>query len=322
MFEEQFQMDKRCRTLLERLWNHREDYGLRFATLGSGAQIVDAGVEVRGSLEAGRLITELCQGGCCTTSLDLTDIGGIVLPRITVQSFFPTFSAYKLQAARDVDGKMVSGPIRLCLETSERGEPNIMIEPVKACGIAVVQSDDLPSEAWVKSLASQSGLRPPDLTLVVAPILSVAGATQIAGRVNENVIFSMEQSIGSDSTRVKQLIGSSPVAPLGKDPNDYNRPFPDDLLHYAGRAYLVLDAKPEEDVQKLADALCFQSTSLYGKFFGTVLEEVNGVFMDIPGLLDINKIAQVTINDLNTGMLYHAGRQEYALLNELLTRRS
>ena len=318
----QFQIEKRCKALLEQLWNHRDDYGLNFATLDSGAQIVDAGVEVRGSLEAGRLITELCQGGCCTASLDLMDIEGIVLPRITVQSFFPTFSAYALQAACAVDGRMVSGPVRLCMGIGQQDKQGLMIESASTCGIAVVQSDDLPSDAWVKSLASQSGLRPQDLTLVVAPVLSAAGATQIAGRVNENVIFSMEQSIGSDSSRVKHLIGSSPIAPLGKDPNDYDRPFPDDLLHYAGRAYLVLDAKPGEDIQKLADALCFQSTSLYGKFFGKILEEVNGVFMDIPGLLDINKIAQVTINDLNTGMLYHAGRQEYALLNELLARRS
>lgn len=316
------QMEKRCEVLLEQLWNHKDDYGLDFLKLHSGAQIIDAGVNTPGSIEAGRFITELCHGGLCTTLLDLTDIEGIVLPRITVQSFYPTFTTYGLQACCDFEGVMISGPIRLFLENNLSGEQHKNSESATAYGIAIVQSDDIPSETWTKSLADQSGLRPQDLTLLVAPTLSAAGTTQIAGRMNENVILTMEKSIGWDSIKVRQLIGSSPIAPLSKDSQSYDRPFPDDLLHYGARAYLVVDAEPEDDVQELAEALCFRSTSIYGKFFGEILEEVNGVFMDIPELLDINKIAQVTINDMNTGNLYYAGQQETTLLKELLTRGS
>jgi len=41
--------------------------------------------------------------------------------------------------------------------------------------------------------------------------------------------------------------------------------------------------------------------------------------MDIPGLKDINKVAQVTINDFNTGRVYQAGDKNIALLRELLS---
>lgn len=314
------QMDKRCESLVEFLWKHRDDYGLNFIKLHSGAQIIDAGVSTPGSLEAGRFLIELSHGGLCTTSLDLTDIESIVLPQITVQSFFPTLSTYGLQACCDFEGVMVSGPIRLILESRLTDELHIDSDAPSACGIAIVQSDDFPSETWVKSLADCCGLRPQELTLLVAPTSSAAGTTQIAGRMNENVIFSLEKSIGFDSTKVKQLVGSSPIAPLSKNLLSFDRPFPDDLLHYAAKAFLVLDADPEDDVQKLAEALCFRSTSIYGKFFGDVLEEVNGVFMDIPDLLHINKISQVTINDLNTGLLYNAGQQETGLLKELLSQ--
>lgn len=316
------QMERRCSSLLVKLQERGGDYGLSIFKLGCGALVIDAGVEAQGSLEAGRLITELCHGGFCTTSLSLVDIGGVMLPQITVQSFYPTFSAYGLQTACEINGEIVSGPIRLRLEHNPLIKQDITYEQASSCGITIIQSDDFPTEAWVRSLADQSGCEPGALTLIVAPTQSAAGTTQIAGRINEDIIFSLEKSIGYDSTKVKQLLGSSPIAPLSKDQQEFCRAFPDDFLHYAGQAFLVLDAEPGEDVQGLAQALCFSSTSIYGRFFGDILEEVKGVFMDIPGLIDINKVAQVTINDLNTGRIYSAGKRDVVLLKELLALKS
>ena len=314
-------VEQRCSSLLAKLQEYCEDYGLSIFKLDCGALVIDAGVEARGSFEAGRLITELCHGGLCTTSISLTDIDGIVLPQITVQSFYPTFSAYGLQTACEINGKLISGPIRLRLENNSFIKQDITYEQASSCGIAVVQSDDLPTEAWVKSLADQSLCEPSVLTLIVAPAQSAAGAAQIAGRINENIIFTLEKSIGYDSNKVKQLLGSSPIAPLSQDQQGFWRAFPDDFLHYAGQAFLVLDAEPGENVQELAEALCFYSTPIYGRFFGDILEEVDGVFMNIPGLIHINKVAQVTINDINTGTIYSAGKRDVMLLKELLTQK-
>lgn len=311
-------INKRSNELVQKLIDHAWDYGLNVRILPCGAKLIDAGVEAGGSFEAGRIITEICHGGLCTASLSLVDMGGIVLPQITVESFHPTISAYDIQAGYIVEGKIVSGPINMYLKKDMLRYKKLSYINKATVGIAIIQSDDIPTNEWVLSLAEQSHLHPKDLCLLVMPMQSIVSATQIAGRMNEDIIFSLEKSISYDSLKVKHIIGSAPICPVTKENFKKRKAYPDDFLHYAAQVFLTLDAKPNEDLQKLTEALCFQSTPIYGEFFSEILDKAKGNFMDIPGLKDINKVAQVTINDFNTGRIYQAGKKNIALLRELL----
>jgi methenyltetrahydromethanopterin cyclohydrolase len=277
--------------------------------------LIDAGVDVLGSFEAGRILIEICHGGLANASLGLTDIGGTLLPQVTVESFRPTISTYGLQASyplsTDEPGVRLSGPIRLYLDGAV-----VMENPA---AIAVIESDHLLDDEFALALAERSNLSPQSLTLIVVPGWSVVGAVQIAGRVNESVIFTLEESLKVDSRKVKHMIGQAPVCPVSQiDSPEEKRPYPDDFIHYAGEVVLTLLASPEDDLERLAHLLSFASTSIYGSLFHDVLAVAGGIFEAIPDLIHINKPAQVTIEDLSTGRAAHAGVKDVALLTSLL----
>jgi len=305
---------KLTRILLSRAW----EYGLSVQTLPCKATLINAGFDTLGSLEAGRILVEICHGGLANASLDLTDLDGFILPQITVESLHPVFSTYGLQASYplsvDEPGVRVSGPIRLCLGGDS---------PAKdALGIAVIESDCLPDDAFALHLAEESGIPPQMLTLIAAPIASVVGATQIAGRVNESVIFTMKESLNVDPHIVKHIVGRAPVCPVsgGAAPTE-NRRYPDDFIHYAGAALLTVDGFPDDGLDELAHRLSFESASIYGRLFWDVLQEAGGVFEKIPDLNDINKPAQVTINHLSSGRVSHAGKMDVKRLVDLIEGR-
>jgi methenyltetrahydromethanopterin cyclohydrolase len=151
----------------------------------------------------------------------------------------------------------------------------------------------------------------------------VAGATQIAGRVNESVIFTLEESLKVDSHKVKHMIGQAPVCPVSQaDRSAKRRPYPDDFIHYAGEVLLTLLASPEDDLDRLAHQLTFESTSIYGALFHDLLAAADGTFEKIPDLIHINKPARVTIQDLSTERVAHAGRPDIVRLVDLLGEES
>ncbi|MCK5247520.1 hypothetical protein KAR02_11500, partial [Candidatus Bipolaricaulota bacterium] len=76
----------RSTTLLDGLAQDASILGLDVSHLENGATIIDCGVNVPGSLEAGRRITEISQGGMASAHIGTAEIAGIVLPELTVDS--------------------------------------------------------------------------------------------------------------------------------------------------------------------------------------------------------------------------------------------
>ena len=290
--------------------------GLGVSHLENGAAVIDCGVKASGSLEAGRRITEISQGGMASARLGTTEIAGTVLPELTVDSWLPKVSAYGLQVSiplSEVDPAIrVSGPI---LARCSEGRFEARREDLgnSAWGIAVVEAEDLPSERLSDALARRSGLSPADLNLIVVPSNSLAGATQIAGRINECVLFTLEESLGIDCSCISQILASVPVS-LSLDIGAGHPVTPDDFIHYLGRVVLSVTSDTGMDWEPVASQLVFRSTSAYGTLFSQLLADAGGVFEDIPGLIDLNKVAQVTVIDSLSGRSFSAGDRNESIL--------
>lgn len=290
--------------------------GLDFSCLENGAVVIDCGVSTVGSLEAGRRIAEISQGGLASAYLGVTEISGTVLPELVVDSYLPSLSAYGLQvsvALSEVDPAMrVSGPILARFSEGRFGE-RIETPTHEAWGIAVLESNDLPDEQTIHAIARRSGLAPAELVVIVVPSSSLAGAAQIAGRINECILFTMEESLGIDCACVSQILAAVPIS-LSTN-SGANRPVtPDDFIHYLGRVVLSVTAGAPVDWSTVASQLVFRSTEAYGALFSELLEEAGGVFEAIPGLIELNKVAQVTIIDRSTGHAFSAGERGEAML--------
>jgi len=84
----------RSKALVQGLTQDACVLGLDVSHLANGATMIDCGVNVPGSLEAGRRITEISQGGMASAHIRATEISGVVLPELVVDSWLPKLSAY------------------------------------------------------------------------------------------------------------------------------------------------------------------------------------------------------------------------------------
>lgn len=67
---------------------------------GAGnARIVDCGIEVRGSWEAGRRLAVLSNAGMMSAALGVCEVGGIALPELVCNSWRPPLSTHGLQVS-------------------------------------------------------------------------------------------------------------------------------------------------------------------------------------------------------------------------------
>lgn len=304
----------RCAKIVADLTENACAYGIEVSSLPCGATLIDAGVNAVGSYTAGALVTELCQGGLGSASVQVRELGKLLLPHISVETYVPRCANLLLQSACAFEGEMISGPIKMFLE-----EDAPDADTYSAALAAVLQCDNFPKDEWAVSLAKAACCKPEQLTLVVVPQGSAAGSTQIAGRMNENVLFTMERSLGYDSAMVRHILGYSPVGPYGPAPEGKHLLLPDDYLHYASGAYLTVEAPEGLDIQKLANDLAFNSLKIYGKLFYELLEEAGWDFFKIPDVMHINKLAEITICDIRSGKTAVAGCKDIEkLTNQLI----
>ncbi len=288
------------------------------------AMVVDCGVDVRGSWEAGRRIAVLSSAGMMNATLGVSDVARLALPELVSDSWRPYASTHGLQvsfALSEVDPAIrISGPVRAAIDdglraTSAAAE-GAACRDANPWGVAVVESDRLPDEAVVAAIALRAGLRPDELTLLVVPSSSLAGVTQIAGRLNECVLFTLDQSLRLDPKFVLGILGAVPIAPCGAGAFATQ----DDMIHYAGRATMVVDAPASWNLQAVADGLVFRSSPAYGRLFSELLAEAGGVFEAIPGLNDLNKVAQIAVVDRRTARTATAGAVDAAILVDAAKR--
>lgn len=298
-----------------------EEIGVKVVKLQNGTTIIDAGVNSNGGFEAGRLVTEICLGGLGTASLTMMNIEGLVLPAITVETNWPAISTLCIQAGYPLaEGKTMnfigSGPARVLTKRPREIFDFLSFEDKSEAAVIVLQMDSLPCEEAAEEVASECSVNPGNLFMVVTPSGSLAGATQIAGRAIEDVMFTLWEVLHYDVRRVRQIVGVAPIAPVCKTPE--NRFSPDDFLAYGGQVCLWLDSQ-RGDVQGLAQNLIFESTPMYGRTFYESLRDVGFVFNKLPGYPGIFRPAQVTINSLKTGELFQAGELSPQMLRKCLT---
>ncbi len=282
-----------------------------------GAAVLDCGASAPGSWEAGRRVAVLAHGGMMNARLGVTELCGIVLPEFLGDSWSPADSAYGLQVSlplSEVDAAIrISGPIR------ERFLPSDLRPPwagtgANPWGVAVVEAPDLLGLDAVLAIADRAELPSSELTLVVVPSTSPAGVTQVAGRLNESVLFTWCESLGLEANRVLGIAGSVPIAPVA--PGGRMVVTQDDMIHYAGRATVLVDAPSACDLHRVAQQLTFDSTTARGRLFSALLAEAGGVFESIPGIANLNKIARITLVDRSTGRVATAGSADERILAE------
>lgn len=285
----------------------------------AGAQILDAGVNTRGSLQAGRLLARLCMG--CLAEIELASANPALLVSnnlVQVRTDDPVLACLGSQYAgwpvsADDYFAMGSGPMRLYrgreetllhLELSESGQGPV---------VGILESDTLPTEAAIKLIAQECGVSPADLRIAVAPSTCIAGSYQVVARSIETAMHKLH-ALHFDVKKIISATGNAPLPPPAK-PGDTVGGIgrTNDAMLYGATVTFWADASDKE-IDAVAGNVPSCSSRDYGRPFANIFKDYEYDFYKVDPLLF--SPASVTIHSLQSGRTWSHGQIETDILRQ------
>jgi methenyltetrahydromethanopterin cyclohydrolase len=299
----------------------READRLRVATHTNarGVTLIDAGIGVQGSLEAGLLTAEICMGGLGDVRLAPGARDG--WPSwLQVRSSQPVlaclasqYAGWSLAASKEETGgkkffALGSGPAR-ALACKEDLFTELGYRDHSTHGVIVLEVDRPPPDVVIDKLLRDCGLAPEGLTIVLTPTASLAGTTQVVARVLEVALhkahalgFALEHIVEGSASAPLPSPSADGIVAMGRT---------NDAILYGGQVHLSV--RGEADA---ARALALQLPSLnsrdYGRSFADLFESAGYDFYQLDAALFAP--AEVWVSHLDSGQTWHAGRLNMDLL--------
>jgi methenyltetrahydromethanopterin cyclohydrolase len=306
-------VNRRAAPLVTHLVGDADALRLGISRSASGAVIVDAGVDVRGGIEAGRQIAEICLGGLGQVSLTAAPPDGASEILVAVHTVDPVlaclgsqYAGWKLQ-----EGKffaMASGPGR-AIAVKEELFAQLGYHDTAESSVLVLEVDRPPPEPLIARVAEICGLTAEHLTFILTPTISLAGSVQIVARSLE-VAVHKAHSLKFPWTRIVDGFGTAPVPPPSPDfVTAMGRT--NDAVLYGGAVSLFVEG-PDAEAEALANALPSSASRDYGRPFAQIFTESGGDFYKIDPLLFSPGLVEVTA--LESGRRFRRGRHDQALL--------
>jgi methenyltetrahydromethanopterin cyclohydrolase len=282
--------------------------------LENGSRIIDAGINVPGGLEAGRIIGEICMGGLGTVKLRASTNFRNWSWHLDVHSSNPVIACLASQYAgwslnHGKFNALGSGPARAIGSNEELyDELGYRDKAKQAC--IVIEADKLPPVEIADKVAERCGIAASDLTIILTPTSSLAGAVQVVARVLETSLHKAH-ALHFPLDKIIDGAGSAPVCPPSPDfLKAMSRT--NDAILFAGQIHLFVEAEDDE-AEQLAKQLPSSSSSDYGKPFGEIFKDVEYDFYKIDPMLF--SPARVVVSSVTTGNSFHAGQIDLDLLD-------
>jgi methenyltetrahydromethanopterin cyclohydrolase len=305
--------------IAQKCLDNPEFYGVKISKTTAGATVIDAGVNSAGGFAVGKVLTELCMGGAGSAELGFKTYGDLYSPSITIVSDYPAVAMLGSQFAgwRIKDGEQIaigSGPVRaLALKPKDIYE-EIGYKDQSDKAVLTLESNVLPSDALVEKVTIASSISATNLMIVVAPTASIAGLTQVTGRVVEVGIHKL-RTLGLNPTLIRYAMGYAPIPPLGKD-FEIAMARTNDAILYGGTVYCIVDCDDESKLQKIVEQAPSSTSKDYGKPFLQIFREADRDFYKIDhGLF---APASLIVNNAKTGNSFKAGQINPCVLAESL----
>jgi methenyltetrahydromethanopterin cyclohydrolase len=304
--------------LVDALIARRGDLRLGVSYLGQKSTIVDAGIESQGGLEAGRRIAEICLGGLGSVRLR----GGTGTGRwqwaVDVHASHPVLACLGSQYAgwslSHGEGKQAfhalgSGPGRAV----GSGEPlfeELGYRDRADSTVFVLEAATVPPEPLVSEIAEKCGLYEENLTFILTPTSSLAGAVQIVARVLETALHKAH-TLRFPLNAIVDGAGTAPLCP----------PAPgfltamsrtNDAIVFGGQVHLHVQCSDDE-AESLAVRLPSSASGDFGRPFAEIFRAADFDFYKIDPMLF--SPACVAVTNLSSGRTFHAGTLHPELLD-------
>ena len=311
-----YSINKFSNKLLNSLIEEKNRLNINIQKGPLNCRIVDAGIDIQGSIEAGIRISEICLGGLGKVSISPNHNINFSSFCVSVHSSLPVLACLGSQYAgwslsHENFFSLGSGPIRSIVQKEEIFN-DLDYKDKNKRSIAILEVDKLPPEKIVKKVSIDSKISPENLTFILTPTTSICGNIQVVARVLEVAIHKIHE-LKFPLKRIIHGMGYAPLPPLAKNfISGMGRT--NDAIIYGGVVQLIVDS-PEDEIIELVKKLPSSSSSDYGKPFEEIFKKYNNDFYKIDGSLF--SPALIIINSIKTGKSYKAGK-----LNEKLIQKS
>jgi methenyltetrahydromethanopterin cyclohydrolase len=315
-------VNARALPLVQRLIAEAEAFQVAVRRDESGVCIVDAGIEVRGSVSAGLLIGEICMGGLGQAGLHASGLES--WPTwIEVRSSKPVlaclgsqYAGWSLAATKEETGgkkffSLGSGPAR-SLAGKEDLFKELGYRDRCDSGVLVMEVDRPPPKIIIDKLLHDCALKPEALTIILTPTSSIAGTTQIVARVLETALHKAH-TLGF---ALGHIVEGTATAPLPSPTPDGSLAMgrTNDAILYGGKVHLTVHGD-DDAARALAQQLPSTNSRDHGRSFTDIFKEAGYDFYKIdPGLF---APAEVWVSNIDSGNTWHGGGLNMALLRRL-----
>jgi len=296
-------------SLAKKLCDQAEEFGVVVKETKSGATLIDAGIEAKGGLLAGRIITEICLGGYGKAKIFYKQYNDLQLPSIFVYTDHPAiatlgsqFAGWQIKVGNYT--AIASGPARaLTLKPTEIYE-RIQYSDTSDVAVLVFETAKEPPEEVIRQISDECKVKPDYLSVILVPTSAIAGSTQISGRIVETGMHKLME-LGLDPKLITHACGYAPIAPVHpKFAQAMGRT--NDAIMYAGVAYYTASYDSDEELRKLVEKAPSSASKSYGKPFIEIFKEASYDFYKVdPGLF---APAVLVVNNAKTGSTFKAGK--------------
>lgn len=282
----------------------------------AGARVIDCGGAAQGSLAAGLLLSRVCLADSAEVAYvpcPIAEIGG---PAVQVTTDDPVraclasqYAGWQVMAGGQFYG-MGSGPMR-ALAAREEIFQHIPGKEESRVAVGVLESHKHPTEEVVSSIVAKLPPVAEQLTLLVAPTMSIAGTTQIVARSVETALHKLHE-LKFDVTHIVSGYGVAPLPPVATDfVQAIGRT--NDAILYGGKVTLWVSAD-DELLAHIGPKVPSSSSKDHGAPFAEVFARYSGDFYKIDPLLF--SPAEVEFRNLKSGKCHRFGRVEPDLLRK------
>ena len=305
-------VNRRAAGIVEQMIHDKEELGIEVFSLGNGATVIDAGVKTAGGVRAGKRFSEACLGGLGEVffTTEKRFQVHVFVDRPAIACMGSQFAGWMIKVGDYF--AMGSGPAR-ARARQEKLFDEIGYEDDFEKAVIALETRKIPGEKVADFIVGKCNLSPKDLYILVAPTASIVGSIQISARVVETGVHKLHE-IGFDIGKIASGSGSAPIAPVAKNDLEAMGKTNDCIL-YGGRTEYFVTAEDSE-IEKMISDIPSSSSRDYGVPFLEVFERHNRDFYKVdPKLFSP---AEVTINNIRTGSVFHAGHVNEEVLMKSL----
>ena len=314
--------------LVQKLCNEAEKYNVTMEKSESGATLIDAGINADGGFFAGEIITEICLGGYGRAKVTPIQYGDMILPSVFVLTDQPALSTLASQfAGWQIKGEgfsaIASGPARALALKPKHLYEKLDYKEEASKAVLVLETEKKPPETVIMEIAEKCKVTPKNLFLIMFSTTSLAGATQVSGRIVETGLHKLER-LGLDPLIVKHAWGYAPIVPVHPISGEAMGRTNDSIL-YGGVTNYTLEYEDELKLENIVKQAPSSSSKMLQE--ARKLAEKNPRFLEIfeEAGFDFYKIdpnvfapAVVEVNNIKTGKTFRAGSLDTDLLKESL----